>query len=163
MKSLWVFITVPLLALAACSVSKTDEKDQKLDKFEQRNVVGSAPSQAAVAKEERFARMALTCINQQYPNKISHVLNSAADVAQPVQLTPAFYGCFDWHSAVHGHWLLVRLWGLDKVSALEYEKLFLRSTPSLTKTAPSRKRSPISAPMDVKPLNVLMAWPGCFN
>src|SRR5882724_9916262 len=58
---------------------------------------------------ERFAKLALACAGKQYPNKISHVLNSDSDVAAPRKLTPAFYGCYDWHSSVHGHWLLVRL------------------------------------------------------
>jgi hypothetical protein len=58
---------------------------------------------------ERFAKLALACVHQEYPNKISHVLNSDADVAPPRKLTPAFCGCYDWHSSVHGHWLLVRL------------------------------------------------------
>ncbi len=58
---------------------------------------------------ERFARLALACVDKEYPNKISHVLNSDADVAPPRKLTPSFYGCYDWHSSVHGHWLLVRL------------------------------------------------------
>ena len=57
----------------------------------------------------RFANLALACIEKEYPNKISHSLNSDADVAPPRKLTPAFYGCYDWHSSVHGHWLLVRL------------------------------------------------------
>lgn len=57
----------------------------------------------------RFADLALDCIHQEYPNKISHVLNSPEDVKPPRNLTPIFFGCFDWHSAVHGHWLLVRL------------------------------------------------------
>ena len=57
----------------------------------------------------RFAQLALACVHQEYPNKIAHVLNSAADVKPPHELTPAFYGCYDWHSAVHGHWLLARL------------------------------------------------------
>jgi hypothetical protein len=48
-------------------------------------------------------------VRKEYPNKISHVLNSDADVAPPRKLTPAFCGCYDWHSSVHGHWLLVRL------------------------------------------------------
>src|SRR4051794_26457674 len=61
------------------------------------------------AAAERFARLALACVHKEYPNKISHVLNSEADVAPPHQLTPAFCGCYDWHSSVHGHWLLVRL------------------------------------------------------
>jgi DUF2891 family protein len=58
---------------------------------------------------ERFANLALACVHKEYPNKISHTLNSDADVAPPRKLTPAFYGCYDWHSSVHGHWLLVRL------------------------------------------------------
>jgi hypothetical protein len=58
---------------------------------------------------ERFAKLALACVHKEYPNKIAHVLNSDADVAPPRKLTPAFCGCFDWHSSVHGHWLLVRL------------------------------------------------------
>src|SRR5207302_6330245 len=58
---------------------------------------------------ERFANLALACVHKEYPNKISHNLNSDADVAPPRALTPAFYGCYDWHSAVHGHWLLARL------------------------------------------------------
>ena len=58
---------------------------------------------------ERFARLALACVHKEYPNKISHVLNSDADVSAPRTLTPAFCGCYDWHSSVHGHWLLARL------------------------------------------------------
>ena len=58
---------------------------------------------------ERFASLALDCVEREYPNKIGHVLHSDADVRPPRELTPAFAGCFDWHSAVHGHWLLVRL------------------------------------------------------
>jgi hypothetical protein len=57
----------------------------------------------------RFAALALACLHREYPNKISHVLGSDADARPPRSLTPVFYGCFDWHSSVHGHWLLVRL------------------------------------------------------
>jgi Protein of unknown function (DUF2891) len=58
---------------------------------------------------ERFANLALACVHKEYPNKLNHSLNSDADVAPPRKLTPAFYGCYDWHSSVHGHWLLIRL------------------------------------------------------
>jgi Protein of unknown function (DUF2891) len=58
---------------------------------------------------ERFAELALGCVDREYPNKISHSLASDADVAPPRTLTPIFFGCYDWHSSVHGHWLLVRL------------------------------------------------------
>jgi hypothetical protein len=68
------------------------------------SVTGVDPALAA-----RFARLALDCVHREYPNKIAHVLNDATDARPPSQLYPVFYGCFDWHSAVHGHWLLVRL------------------------------------------------------
>jgi hypothetical protein len=57
----------------------------------------------------RFAALALGCVQKEYPNKIAHILNSPADVKAPHELTPSFYGCYDWHSSVHGHWLLARL------------------------------------------------------
>ena len=63
--------------------------------------------------EDRFARLALACVHREYPNKISHVLSSPDDARPPSELTPAFFGCFDWHSAVHGHWLLVRILKTD--------------------------------------------------
>ena len=71
-------------------------------------VVGAAEALPASAVE-RFADLALACVHQEYPNKIAHALASDADVLPPRTLTPAFYGCYDWHSAVHGHWLLARL------------------------------------------------------
>jgi hypothetical protein len=61
------------------------------------------------AAATRFANLALACLHREYPNKIAHVMASDADALPPHVLTPAFYGCVDWHSAVHGHWLLVRL------------------------------------------------------
>jgi hypothetical protein len=72
-----------------------------------------APTRAAATVDattaERFATLVLGCVHRPYPNKIAHVLTSDADALPPRELTPAFDGCFDWHSAVHGHWLLVRL------------------------------------------------------
>ncbi len=53
---------------------------------------------------QRLARLALACVHKEYPNKISHVLSGNEDVKPPRELTPAFFGCYDWHSAVHGHW-----------------------------------------------------------
>src|SRR5262245_34455116 len=77
------------------------------------SLFAACPAPAAPAFDEkaaeRFAKLALACVEKEYPNKISHVLNSDADVEAPRKLTPAVYGCYDWHSSVHGHWLLVRL------------------------------------------------------
>ncbi len=57
----------------------------------------------------RFSRMAMDCVHREYPNKVSRTMDSDAEVGPPRELFPVFYGCFDWHSSVHGHWLLVRL------------------------------------------------------
>ncbi len=85
----------------------------------------AAPAQADngldAAAAGRFAALALHCVHLEYPNKISHVLASDADVRAPRDLTPVFYGCFDWHSAVHGHWLLARLARLYPDSAFAAE------------------------------------------
>ena len=86
-----LMLLIPLMAFA-----EEEEPDQTTAEFD---------AKAA----ERFAKLALACVHKEYPNKISHVLNSDADVAPPRKLTPAFCGCYDWHSSVHGHWLLVRL------------------------------------------------------
>ena len=57
-----------------------------------------------------LASLPLKCITQEFPNKTSHTSNSDSDhVLMPKQLHPTFYGCFDWHSSVHGHWMLIRL------------------------------------------------------
>ena len=69
-------------------------------------------AQAAVLNRDTargFAALAINCVHREFPNKITHVLFSVSDVAPPHILTPAFFGCFDWHSAVHAHWLLARL------------------------------------------------------
>ena len=67
------------------------------------------PTSLDAGAAARFAALALKCLHQEYPNHLSHTLGSDADARPPRELTPAFYGCYDWHSAVHGHWLLVRL------------------------------------------------------
>jgi hypothetical protein len=56
-----------------------------------------------------FASLALKCVTREYPNKPDHTINDVADVRSPRALHGTFYGCFDWHSSVHGHWMLVRL------------------------------------------------------
>src|SRR5262245_56159292 len=56
-----------------------------------------------------FAKLALKGIRKEYPNHPTFVLNDDADVKPPRKMHPAFFGCYDWHSSVHGHWMLVRL------------------------------------------------------
>src|SRR5437867_2735149 len=61
------------------------------------------------ADASHFASLALKCISREFPNKLDHTINDASDVQSPRKLHPAFYGCLDWHSSVHGHWMLARL------------------------------------------------------
>jgi hypothetical protein len=60
------------------------------------------------ANMEKFAALPLTCITTEYPNKLGQVISTDADLKSPSDLHPIFYGCFDWHSSVHGHWLLAK-------------------------------------------------------
>ena len=61
------------------------------------------------AAADRFAKLALACVDREYPNKPEHVLDGETDIRSVRAFHPAFFGCYDWHSSVHGHWMLVRL------------------------------------------------------
>ena len=56
-----------------------------------------------------FSRLALKGMDQEYPNKPSNVVTDRESVRTPREMHPAFFGCFDWHSALHGHWMLIRI------------------------------------------------------
>ena len=91
------------------------------------------------AAAARFAGLALTCLHQEYPNKIAHVMQGDADARPPHELTPAFYGCFDWHSDVHGHWLLVRLVRLfPNAPFATTARARARPQPHAARTSPAR-------------------------
>ncbi|MEL6357271.1 MAG: DUF2891 domain-containing protein [Bacteroidota bacterium] len=62
-----------------------------------------------LTEANRLAELPLACIEKEYPNKLGQTLAGDEDLGNPATLHPAFYGCFDWHSAVHGHWSLVAL------------------------------------------------------
>ncbi|UJP64212.1 DUF2891 domain-containing protein [Mongoliitalea daihaiensis] len=57
----------------------------------------------------RLAKLPLHCMQTEYPNKLNQTLADESYLLPPKTLHPAFYGCFDWHSSVHGHWMLVAL------------------------------------------------------
>jgi hypothetical protein len=67
------------------------------------------PAGAGLEHAERIARLVLAAVTREYPNHLMLLATSDADLRPPRELTPAFFGSFDWHSAVHGHWCLVRL------------------------------------------------------
>jgi hypothetical protein len=96
-----------------------------------------------LALARQLSALALGCVQREFPCNPAHVMRAAEDVGRPRALHPAFYGCFDWHSAVHGHWLLAHLLrrhpelsGLRKVldshltaENLTTEAAYLRSHP----------------------------------
>lgn len=88
------------LCLALGGTTAADEKKEKTP------MPGEPLTDAQVTK---FARVALAGITREYPNKPGNVMAGPEHVESPRAMHPAFYGCFDWHSAVHGHWTLVRL------------------------------------------------------
>src|SRR5215831_19257094 len=106
----WVIAAVALPASAAPAAPPAEAKSTPgaSSSATSDELPAAAGALDAVAAA-RFAALALKCLHQEYPNHISHTLNSDADARPPHELTPAFYGCLDWHSDVHGHWLLVRL------------------------------------------------------
>lgn len=82
----------------------------------------SSGFELTLAGARHLASLPLKCMDQEFPNKTNHTSVSDSDhVLLPSRLHPVFYGCFDWHSAVHGHWMLVRL--LKAFPALPEAKL----------------------------------------
>lgn len=68
------------------------------------------PQQLTIDQAIKLARLPMHCISTEYPNKTSHLINDSAEaIMTPSQLHPAFFGCLDWHSSVHGHWMLVKI------------------------------------------------------
>ena len=82
-----------------------DEKEKTVDEVEMPKL-GDRLSDSQVAS---FAKLALNNIQTEYPNKPGNVVVDDESVRTPKAMHPAFYGCFDWHSSVHGHWMLIRL------------------------------------------------------
>ncbi len=85
----------------------------------------------------KFARLALAHVAREYPNKLDHVLNGPLDLKEPRDLHPMFFGSFDWHSCVHGYWLLATVLRRfpDVREAREIEALFdAQLTPAKVET-----------------------------
>ena len=103
MKSL--ILGVLLIYLSACTINvEMARTPNSIDS----NKNGLAPI-LNLAQAKRLSQLPLDCAQVEYPNKLNQVIGSAEDLKSPKQLHPAFYGCFDWHSAVHGHWSMVSL------------------------------------------------------
>lgn len=70
---------------------------------------GTSTAQLSDTLAARLITLPLKCVEQEYPNKLGQVLNHSGELKTPKELHPIFYGCLDWHSSVHGHWLMVTL------------------------------------------------------
>jgi len=90
-----------ILAMLSCqqNIEKTTTEDKA--------VIQRLMLDASMA--DQLVVLPLSCIDIEYPNKLNQVIGDKTDLKPPEILHPAFYGCFDWHSSVHGHWSLVRL------------------------------------------------------
>ncbi|MFT5858984.1 MAG: hypothetical protein ACI865_001080 [Flavobacteriaceae bacterium] len=100
-----LIIALGILIIGACTQSNSDENPTETNP----SIKPIPQSQLYLEQAEQLVELPLTCIDTRYPNKLNQVIGSDADLASPDALHPAFYGCFDWHSAVHGHWSLVKL------------------------------------------------------
>lgn len=101
------FVLGLVLALTSCMQTAEETTEKKAVKTSNSSKVVKYVFTKAQAEE--LAELPLQCIDQEYPNKLNQVIASDEDLRSPKSLHPSFYGCFDWHSSVHGHWSLVRL------------------------------------------------------
>ncbi|KIX19764.1 hypothetical protein SY27_17040 [Flavobacterium sp. 316] len=84
-------------------------------------IVGQLFSQELTLEQaNHLATLPIKCLQQEYPNKLNQLLINDSELQSPKELHPAFYGCFDWHSSVHGHWSLVYL--INNFKSLDNKK-----------------------------------------
>ena len=125
MKKLSILTTFILL-FVSCDFFQNKKSKQKITQIE-------AVERPTLDLDEanRLAQLPLYCMDTEYPNKLNQTIGGDEDLQSPKALHPAFYGCFDWHSAVHGHWSLVSL--LKQFPDLDKKELIidkLRTTMS---------------------------------
>lgn len=105
-------------ALALVNCKGNDESSEEIPQTSEDSTLveqatsmldGAEPVRLSLPEANKLAQLPLDCINVEYPNKLNQTLAGKEELGEPKQLHPAFYGCFDWHSSVHGHWALVSL------------------------------------------------------
>jgi hypothetical protein len=77
-----------------------------------------------IDEANHLSSLPVKCLQQEYPNKLNQLLLNETELLSPKVLHPAFYGCFDWHSSVHGHWSLVYL--LSNFENLKDKELIIK-------------------------------------
>lgn len=105
MKCKYLILGFVSFLLISCSEKNTNKKS------EQTSIQKTAEKKIDLdlVQANRLAALPLKCMQNEFPNKTGQVLSNSSDLGTPKELHPAFYGCFDWHSSVHGHWSLVKL------------------------------------------------------
>ena len=98
-----VFALLLLICCLGCVNSNSETTESPI------TIAIEKPPTLDLAEANRLAQLPLHCMDTEYPNKLNQTIGGTSDLQSPKQLHPAFYGCFDWHSAVHGHWSLVSL------------------------------------------------------
>ncbi|TCI90162.1 DUF2891 domain-containing protein [Tenacibaculum sp. M341] len=105
MKPLLVISVIVLM----CSCNKKEETKKTTDSTKESVVEVVKIDKLNLAQANKLATLPVGCITVEYPNKLNQTIGGGEDLKSPKELHPAFYGCFDWHSSVHGHWSLVSL------------------------------------------------------
>ena len=121
-----------ILLSTALVVSACNAETQSSAKTQSDIATLEYPTTIAPDLADRFSALALTCVHQEFPNKISRTTATAEEIGRPKKIFPAFYGCFDWHSSVHGHWLLVRLLRVGPQDASWREEAIAKLNQSFT-------------------------------
>ena len=120
------------ITVISCKNSETSTTPDKIAKTPNVEIADKIPTpQLTLEQANNLAQLPLHCIETEYPNKMGHVTASPTDQKRPTVQHPVFYGCFDWHSAVHGYWSAVTL--LKNFPELEQrEELLLKIHNNLT-------------------------------
>lgn len=100
--SIFIFVTLTL-SCNRSAIEPANIETVKSAKYE------SKAPKLTIEQANRLAKLPMKCISQEYPNKLGQILVNEQELGSPKKIHPSFYGCFDWHSAVHAHWVLVKL------------------------------------------------------
>lgn len=112
---IYLVLATILVALLTYIVKFESKNDDKGNSKTSNNVLGVSADykKSCPVFDEKKAidliKLSLNCIDREYPNKPNYVYEDDEDLKPPRENTPAFFGCYDWHSAVHGHWSMVRI------------------------------------------------------
>lgn len=102
-----ITLTIVCFAILSCTseVKKAEVQTSEVEKV----IKTYSPPVFGLSEANKLIELPLHCVTTEYPNKLGQTISGPSDLQEPTQLHPIFYGCFDWHSAVHGYWSMVTL------------------------------------------------------